>query len=495
MFHSPYLDLITGLAVIFFLCSLVVSGLNEGLNWLTRVRAKFLWAYLHDLFDPERGKALPRGFGAIANLWGSRNDKRPSSGGQTGAPADGVVEANSWLSRLAYALDPIDAPQLLGSSPSSKSRNLTSIKNIPAASLAHAMVEVFSDVGRQEIESALSTILDPTADPSAVTTAIDRTARGVDANASAPVSAAFTAFRSALLATSAATDEQRAVDLRTAADGLTEVLLRTPNIQDTPGFTDAWMAVALDWPSPPSAERVKAAGDALLHAFPTGFTRQRIENALTRVGPKSPLYPTLRRLWEAAMGDVDRFRKGIESYFNGELQRLSGYYRRSIRIVVFGLAVLVAAAGAVDTFSITRSLWRNPGDRAVLLQQADQLAESGSTTSDLSTPGALEGIQEACRKAHPSDTSTISNPDEAAAAYAKVRTCVSDALDHLTGLGVIDHAVWVDAGGWADDWSNGFIGHAAGVLLTALALTLGAPFWFDLIKRLTGLRKGLVGDT
>jgi hypothetical protein len=492
MFHSPYLDLITGLAVIFFLCSLVVSGLNEGLNWLTRVRAKFLWAYLHDLFDPERGKALPQGFGAITNLWGARNDKRPSSGGGSGERVDGVVGASSWLSRLAYALDPIDAPQLLSSSKtpkSSKSRNPTSIKNIPAASLAHALVEVFSDVGRQEIESALSTILDPTADPMAVTTAIDRTARGVDSGASAPVSAAFTAFRSALVAANGAADQQA------AADGLTEVLLRTPNVQDTPGFADALRAAALDWPSPPSAEHVRAAGTALLHAFPTGFTRQRIENALTRVGPKSPLYPTLRRLWEAAMGDVDRFRKGIESYFDGELQRLSGYYRRSIRIVVFGLAVLVAAAGAVDTFSITRSLWRNPGDRAVLLQQADQLAESGSATSDPTTPGALEGIQEACRKAHPSDNSTISNPDEAAAAYAKVRTCVSDALDHLTGLGVIDHAVWVDAGGWADDWSNGFVGHAAGVLLTALALTLGAPFWFDLIKRLTGVRKGLVGDT
>ncbi len=489
MFHSPYLDLITGLAVIFFLCSLAVSGLNEGLNWLTRVRAKFLWAYLHDLFDPKRGKALPRGFGAIANLWGARNDKRPSSGGEPGLPAAGFVEASSWLSRLAYALDPIDAPQLLNSSKSSKSRNLTSIKNIPAPSLAHALVEVFSDVGRQEIESALSTILEPTADPTAVTTAIDRTARGVDAAASTPVSAAFTAFRNALVNAGGTAERQ------TAADGLADALLTSPNVQDTPGFTEAWRAAALDWPSPPSAQHVKDAGDALLHAFPNGFTRQRIENALTRLGPNSPLYPTLRRLWEAAIGDVDRFRQGIESYFDGEMQRLSGYYRRSIRIVVFGLAVLVAAAGAVDTFSITRSLWRNPGDRAVLLQQADQLAGSGAAASDPANPGALEGIQEACKNAHPSDTSTISSPDEAAAAYAKVRTCVSDALDHLTGLGVIDHAVWVDAGGWSDEWSNGFVGHAAGVLLTALALTLGAPFWFDLIKRLTGVRKGLVGDT
>ena len=34
-----------------------------------------------------------------------------------------------------------------------------------------------------------------------------------------------------------------------------------------------------------------------------------------------------------------------------------------------------------------------------------------------------------------------------------------------------------------------------GIVATALALMLGAPFWFDLIKRATGLRKGLSGDT
>ena len=495
MFHSPYLDLATGLAVIFFLCSLVVSGLNEGLNWITRVRAKFLWAYLHDLFDSERGKALPRGFGAIANLWGARNDKRPSSGGDANVPTSGVVEASAWLSRLAYALDPIDAPPLRTSAKSAKASNLTTIKNVPAASLAQALVEVFSDVGRQEIESAITVILDPRADPAAVTAAIDRTARSVDASGAATVSAALNEFRDSLVAASGTSDDERPAAVQTAADTLATALLGIPNAQDTPGFTEAWREVSRAWPAAPGSDQVTAAGHALAHTFPTGFSRQRIENALTRLGPKSPLYPTLRRVWEAACGDVDKFRKGIETYFDGELHRLSGYYRRSIRIVVFGLAVLVAAAGAVDTFSITRSLWRNPGDRAALIQQADQLAGSGSAAAGASTAGALEGVKLACENAHPSDTSTITNPDEAAAAYTKVRTCVSDALDHLTGLGVIDHAVWIDPSAWSHDWAHGFLGHAAGVLLTALALSLGAPFWFDAIKRLTGVRKGMVGET
>lgn len=40
------------------------------------------------------------------------------------------------------------------------------------------------------------------------------------------------------------------------------------------------------------------------------------------------------------------------------------------------------------------------------------------------------------------------------------------------------------------------IAHGIGILLGAVALFMGAPFWFDVIKRLTGLRKlSPAGDT
>jgi len=82
--RSDYIDLAIGLAVVFFLSSLVVSGLNEGLQWFFRVRPKFLWAYLYDLVDSSRGKEeggrmLPRGFGGVLGLWGRANDRRPTA--------------------------------------------------------------------------------------------------------------------------------------------------------------------------------------------------------------------------------------------------------------------------------------------------------------------------------------------------------------------------------------------------------------------------------
>jgi hypothetical protein len=94
-----------------------------------------------------------------------------------------------------------------------------------------------------------------------------------------------------------------------------------------------------------------------------------------------------------------------------------------------------------------------------------------------STVKGLELIQKKCSDAHPPDDATISNPDEAAAAYAKVRNCVGDALDQLTGVGVIDHALWMDPGAWWHDWASWrFWLHAVGIVATALALML-APFW------------------
>src|SRR5690606_15018363 len=48
----------------------------------------------------------------------------------------------------------------------------------------------------------------------------------------------------------------------------------------------------------------------------------------------SPLHGHLKGVWETAQRDLDRFRKGVESWFDGEMQRLSLLYKRYVRWVV-----------------------------------------------------------------------------------------------------------------------------------------------------------------
>jgi hypothetical protein len=491
--HSEYLDLAVGMAVVFFLCSLVVSGLNEGINWMTRVRAKFLWAYLYDLFGSD--KKLPRGYLGIAHLWRKKNDPRPAAGGgDTQEPSLDVGQsrpATSWLDGLARSLNPIDAPEL--QSPVEKSR--TTIKSVPSNSLAQAMLEVFADVGRQSLEAAITTILDEGSSVDECHRAIERIANWIGGDSQALVAATLQNFRDALIASDrAATDAEKSAARKGAAASITAALKTAQGGSVPPGFDAALTDAAMAWPAAPTAEVVRAVADAISHAFPANFARQRIEIALSQLDKHSPLYPTLRRLWEGANRDVEKFRAGIETYLDAEMKRLSGYYRRSIRTVVLSLGLIVTVVGGIDTVAVAQNLWRNPDGRAELVREADQLAAGpGTPTNSQPTSAGLQAIQAACESAHPADDATISTPDEAAAAYAKVRNCVTASLDSLTGLGVIDHAVWTDWRGWKHDWTRWY--HSIGLLVTALALLLGAPFWFDAIKRVSGIRKGLVGDT
>jgi hypothetical protein len=492
--RSDYLDLAIGLAVVFFLAGMLVSGVNEGISWMTRVRSKFLWAYLYDLFDKRADRALPRGRLGIIKLWGNRNDKRPEAGGSMINVSTDAVEAGEWLKRVAYALDPIDAPQLMSRS----NKTLTAIKSVPSASLAQAFLEVFADVGRQEITRPIGTVLDHSATPEALLASIELLTRLLDVD-STDLQKAVAAFRSKLGelgdAHSADLDQQR----RDTADALT-ALAPKPAGRTDQRLRDAWRAAAVAWPEGPTDDQLRVVVDATTRLYPDGFARLRIETALAKMDPQSPLAPTMKRLWEAAVGEIDAFRGNVEAYLDGELKRLSGYYRRSIRVVMLSLAFLVAVLGGIDAISVGRNLWRNPEDRAALVSLADGVASGGTAAStDPNAGSTVEGlqlIQKKCTDAHPPDEATIATPEEAAAAYSKVRNCVGDALDHLTGVGVIDHAIWMDAGAWWHDWANWrFWLHALGIVATALALMLGAPFWFDLIKRATGLRKGLSGDT
>jgi hypothetical protein len=494
MVHSDYLDLAIGLAVVFFLAGMLVSGLNEGISWMTRVRSKFLWAYLYDLFDTRAERALPRGRLGIIKLWGRRNDRRPEAGGAPISVPTDTVEAGDWVKRVAYSLDPIDAPQLM----SRGNKTLTAIKSVPPASLAQAFLEVFADVGRQEVTRPIRTVLDHGATSEDLTAAIDRLTRLLDVEVT-DLQVAVTTFRSKLTELGEAHDEVLDERRRNAADELT-ALAPKPSGRTDQQLRDAWRAAAVAWPEGPNDDQLRAVVDTTTRLYPDGFARLRIETALAKLDPESPLAPTLKRLWEAASGQIDAFRANVESYLDGELRRLSGYYKRSIRIVMFSLAFLVAVLGGIDAISVGRNLWRNPTDRAALVSLADGVASGDTVTGSDADPGStvtgLVLIQQKCADAHPPDEATITSPEEAAAAYAKVRTCVGDALDHLTGVGVIDHALWMDPGAWLDEWTTWrFWLHAVGILATALALMLGAPFWFDLIKRATGLRKGLSGDT
>ena len=160
------------------------------------------------------------------------------------------------------------------------------------------------------------------------------------------------------------------------------------------------------------------------------------------------LKKTLTALYNSAQRDAQRFRQNVERWYDDAMERVSGWYRRRVQKVLLVLSLLVALVLNADTLQIARGLWNDPSVRSSLVKQAEHQTNA--------TPNATDTRKEFDSLPVPLGwhwTNKSSDPQS----FPFWRTF--DFFSKLIGL-----------------------------LLTAGALTLGAPFWFDTLSKLARLR-------
>jgi hypothetical protein len=179
-------------------------------------------------------------------------------------------------------------------------------------------------------------------------------------------------------------------------------------------------------------------------------TREAIEELNIPGGVKHRLLTIL----DTARGDVDKFRLGLEAWFDDAMARVSGWYKRKAQLLIFLMAVVVTIALNANTITIGERLWRDPALRGTVLQQA------GAATGTAAGATALDRLDTSVTRVE--DVSKLGVPIGWSQSASDPR--------HIS----------LHAWGWAR-----LLG---GWLLTILAVSLGAPFWFDALSRLARLR-------
>ncbi len=154
------------------------------------------------------------------------------------------------------------------------------------------------------------------------------------------------------------------------------------------------------------------------------------------------LQRTLTTLLEESQHDVDRLKTQIEIWFNNGMDRASGWYKRKTQWIQFFLGLSLVILLNIDSVHIGRTLLAvNSPLRASLVESAKSfVAQPGGTNRPMKD--VVEAI------------STASLPI-----------------------------------GWSelprrDQWLT----MALGWLITAFAVSLGAPFWFDLLNKFVNVR-------
>jgi hypothetical protein len=168
-----------------------------------------------------------------------------------------------------------------------------------------------------------------------------------------------------------------------------------------------------------------------------------------------------------AGGDVAAFRKGVETHFNAAMDRASGWYKRYTQnVALIAAAALVIGANA-DTVALAASLASSPAARAKMVEIAEQRLTEAQTTEDKIKAGKAEGAITVAQAKKDSET--------ARAALAQAASAIESAGIQF---------------GWKDypmTFSES-LAKVAGLLVSILAVSLGAPFWFDVLQRIMQVR-------
>ncbi|WP_066362443.1 hypothetical protein [Herbidospora mongoliensis] len=183
----------------------------------------------------------------------------------------------------------------------------------------------------------------------------------------------------------------------------------------------------------------------------------------------SPLYRPLAGMWAKAGVDLETFRKGVEDWFNGEMERLTVLYRRFVRVAVGVLSLLVTLLFSMDSLEYGKTLLNDSAYRSAIAAFAEQGEAALGPIKDQCAP---EQDTYACV------TEVLSTP-----AFVKIFTH-SPVSAEIPTTGT---PVWKWGGG---DWWDRLRSpsHWPGFLLTLVALLFGSSFWWDMLRRVTGLK-------
>jgi hypothetical protein len=87
--------------------------------------------------------------------------------------------------------------------------------------------------------------------------------------------------------------------------------------------------------------------------------------------PSAQARAALTSLWTDAKGDPTAFRKSVESWYDDAMERVSGWYRRRVQLVLWVLAIGVAVSLNVDTIRISDHLWKDKTVRAAVVARTE----------------------------------------------------------------------------------------------------------------------------
>jgi hypothetical protein len=198
--------------------------------------------------------------------------------------------------------------------------------------------------------------------------------------------------------------------------------------------------------------------DVIAGAQAAKLTFEELMNAVNSL-PDGEVKRSLLTLLQHSDENLDEARLAIEGWFNDAMDRVSGWYKRRTQLWTIIIALVLTLVANADTIQITRKLWTDPVLRAAVVEEAKVRAQKPRPTVSVEYENEDD----------PTNPTVTRNEGNQLSGQER------DLLGQIIG--------WHS--GWRQNWSWLT---PLGWILTVLAISMGAPFWFDMLNKIMNIR-------
>ncbi len=236
---------------------------------------------------------------------------------------------------------------------------------------------------------------------------------------------------------------------------------------------------------------------------PVNAASQLLLNIQANATLPAPLKQALRTLITDAGDDMEAVKRNVEAWFNGSMDRVAGWYKRRAQFVLLVIGTTVAVVVNADTLWIITTLSNDATVRSAVVSAAETYAR--------------EQTRPPAEDAERDPSAQTGNAPRLDDVTRDVRGSVQAVSSQLGALGLpvgwryyvaidkaatrelgertyrVNNRIWPTWSGapearWIDLWRDQLASHLLGWMLTAFALSFGAPFWFDILNKIMVVR-------
>ncbi|UUY09357.1 hypothetical protein LRS11_04800 [Pseudomonas sp. J452] len=218
---------------------------------------------------------------------------------------------------------------------------------------------------------------------------------------------------------------------------------------------------------------------ALLDPTGTAQSLQTLIDQLPGSDDSNRIKGLLRALAMDTQNDAVAFGKALESQFDLVMERATGWFKKNTQTLSLVAAAALVLATNFDTIAVVNRLTLDEQARAVLIKAAEQQLSANPPANDATAQPAT-------------NTGTAQNLAAQPAAQpleGKELQLIID-LGQTLGLGWRSSDKSKKQPEKSDNWQT-HLSKLVGLAISILAVSLGAPFWFDMLQRVMQLRSSI----